>query len=49
MCLTLMQGTDEFLTTEEALLIEAAQIVVKAGALLGSDNGSCSLLGGCLL
>jgi len=46
MCLALMQGTDEFLTTEEALLIEVAQIVVNSGALLGSDTSPCSLAGG---
>jgi len=46
-CLVLMQGTDEFLTTEEALLIEVAQSVVKSGALLGSDTSPCSLSGGC--
>lgn len=38
-----LQGTDEFLTTEQALLIEAAQIVVEAGAPLGSDTAPCSL------
>ncbi|KAG0587360.1 hypothetical protein KC19_2G159000 [Ceratodon purpureus] len=39
-------GPDEFLMTEEALLIEVAQIIVKAGALLGSDNSPCSFSGG---
>lgn len=48
MCLALiLQGPDEFLTTEEALLIEVAQIVVKSGAILGSDSSPCSLSGGC--
>jgi len=44
----LEQEIDEFLTIEEALLIEVVQIVMKFMALLGSNTNPCSLSGGCL-
>lgn len=32
----LYQGTDDFLETEEALLMKATQIILRTGAYLGS-------------
>jgi hypothetical protein len=32
----LYQGTDDFLETEEALLMKAARIILRSGAFLGS-------------